>query len=57
MLHIATMNVDTLRTLGSIDSAIDNLQSNDIDIACIQETQNNRNGRIERGNYSIFFSG
>ena len=49
MLHIATMNVDTLRTPDSIDSVITNLQTNDIDIACVQETHNNRNDHIERG--------
>ena len=51
------MNVDTLRTIDSIGSVINNLQTDDIDIACIQETQNNRNGRIGRGNYTVFFSG
>ena len=57
MLLIATTNVDAMRTQDSIDSVIINLQTNDIDIACIQETHNNRNGHIERGNYTIFFSG
>ena len=51
------MNVDALRTMGAIESIITNLQTNNIDISCIQETHNNRNDRIERGNYSIFFSG
>ena len=57
MIHIATMNVDTLRTADSIDSLITNIQTNNIDIACIQETHNNRNDHIERENYTIFFSG
>ena len=56
VIHIATMNVDTLRTADSIDSLITNLQTNNIDIACIQETHNNRNDRIERESYTIFFS-
>ena len=49
MLQIATVNVDTMRTTDSIDSVITNLQSNNIDIACIQETHNNRNGHMGRG--------
>ena len=57
MLNIASMNVDTLRTLDSIDSVITNLQSNNIEIACIQETHNNRYDHIERENYTIFYSG
>ena len=57
MIQITTMNVDTLRTIDSIDSVITNLQVNDIDIACIQETRNNRNEHMERENYTIFFSG
>jgi len=57
MVQIATMNVDTLRTPDSIDSVITNLQINDIDIACIQETHNNRKDHIERESYTIFFSG
>ena len=56
-LHIATMNVDTLRTQDSIDSVINNLQENDIDIACIQETHNNRNDHIEKEEYAIYFIG
>ena len=57
MIHIATMNVDTLRTADSIDSLINNIQTSNIDIACIQETHNNRSDHIERENYTIFFSG
>ena len=56
MLQIATMNVDTLRTTDSIDAVITNLQTNNIDIACIQETHNNRNDHIGRKLY-YFFSG
>ena len=52
------MNVDTLRTLDSVDSVIDNLQSNDIAIACIQETHNNnRNGHVGRGTIQSFLAG
>ena len=57
MLQITTTNVDTMGTTDSVDSVITNLQVNDIDIACIQETQNNRNDHMERENYTIFFSG
>ena len=56
MLHSATMNVGTLRTPDSIDSVITNLQTNDIDIARIQETQNNRNDHIGGENYTIFLA-
>ena len=57
MIHIATMNVDTLRTADSIDSLINNIQTNNIDIACIQETHNSRSDHMGRENYTIFFSG
>ena len=57
MINITTTNVDTLRTTDSIDSVITNLQPNNIDIACIQETHNSRNDHIERENYTIFSCG
>ena len=59
MIQVTTMSVDTLGTTDSIDSVITNLQTDDIDIECIQETHNNRNGHMEREreNYTIFFSG
>ena len=59
MMKITTTNVDTLRTMDSIDAVLTNLHSNNIDVACIQETHNNRNGHMEREreNYTIFFSG
>ena len=57
MINMTTTNVDTLRTMDSIDSLLTNLQTNNIDIACIQETHNNRNGRKERGGYKFFFRG
>ena len=57
MMQITTMNVDTLRTMDSIDAVLTNLHSNNIDVACIQETHNNRNDHMERENYTIFFSG
>merc|ERR1712114_28330 len=53
MLQITTMNVDTLRTMDSIDAVLTNLHSNNIDVACIQETHNNRNDHMERENYAI----
>ena len=56
IVNISTMNVDTLRTMGGIDSLITNLE-NEIDISRIQETHNNLNGYIEKENYTIFFSG
>ena len=49
MLHIATMYVDTLMALDSMGSVITNLQTNNIDIARIQETHNNNsNDRNEK---------
>ena len=57
MMQITTMNVDTLRTMGSIGAVLTNLHSNNIDVACIQETHNNRHDHMERENYTIFFSG
>ena len=53
IFNIETMNVDTLRTTGSIDSLITNLQSNDIDIARIQATHDDRSDYIEREVYTI----
>ena len=51
------MNIDTVRTTDAIVSLVGNLQINEIDIACIQNTQNSRNGYIAREDYAIFFSG
>ena len=55
--NMATMNVDALRTMGTVDSLITSLQAINIDIACIQETHNNRNDHMGRVNYTICFSG
>ena len=57
IFSMATMNVDTLRTMGAIDTLITNLQANNIDISRIQETNNNRSDHVERGNYTIFVIG
>ena len=54
MLLIATMNVDTMRTPDSVDSVITNLQINEIDTACIQETHINRNDHIDRETIQSF---
>ena len=51
------MNVDTLRNTDAIDSVITNLQNNNIDIACIQETHNNRNDSMQKEDYAIFSIG
>ena len=40
-----------------IDKVTKHTKDHKIDIACIQETHNNRNDHIERENYTIFFSG
>ena len=56
-LQITSMNVDTLRTKESIYALILNLESNKVDIACIQETHNERNDNVDIGNYKIFFGG
>ena len=37
-LTIGSYNVDTLRTVDSIDALLHNLKSNNVDISCIQET-------------------
>ena len=42
-LTISSSNVDTLRTNDAIGSILRNLEYDDIDIACMQETHNNRN--------------
>ena len=36
---------------------INNVGNNHIDIACLQETHNDRNGRVGIGNYTIFRGG
>ena len=46
--NVGTTNVDTLRTMGAIDSLVTNLQTDNIDISCIQETHNNRNDHMGR---------
>ena len=51
------MNVDALRTYDAIRNTIDNIKSNKIDIACIQETHNERCGNIIFGGYGIYFGG
>ena len=56
IFNMETMNVDTLRQTGAIDALVTNLQTNNVAIARIQETHNDRNGHMERG-YTIFFSG
>lgn len=47
----------TLRTNDAVDTLIQKLKNNDIDIACIQETHNNRNDHIGKNNYTIIFNG
>ena len=51
------MNVDSLRTYEAIHNTIDNIKSNKIDIACIQETHNERCDNIIIGDYEIYFGG
>ena len=41
-LQIASLNADSLRKQEAIYSAINNIITNNIDIACIQETHNER---------------
>ena len=50
------MNVDTLRTNEPIYNTIENITRIKIDIACIQETNNERNDIIIN-DYEIFFGG
>ena len=56
-LQIASLNVDSLRTQDSIYSTIHNLNTNNIDIACIQETHNDRIDSFSILDYTIFFGG
>ena len=50
------MNVDTLRTFGAVNLLLRNLEQNNIDIACIQETHN-ENKRRKYDNYHIYNGG
>ena len=56
-IQIASMNVDALRANDAIYSTIDNISRNKIDIACIQETHNERTDSIKINEYHIFFGG
>ena len=49
------MNVDALRTNDAIDSTIENITQNNVDIACTPETHNGRNDILEIKGYAIFF--
>ena len=51
--NIASMNVDTIRTNNSTDSILRNIEKDEIDIVCIQETRNNK--MIQRKGYAINF--
>ena len=51
------MNGDALRTNEAIYNTIENISRNKIDIACIQETHNDRTDSIKINDYDIFFCG
>ena len=53
--RIASLNMDNLRTPDSIRRLLDLLKTSRIDIACIQETHNDRIDSIQLGDYTIFF--
>ena len=55
--RIATMNVDTLRTKESMDRLTQHLHNQRIDIACIQETHNERTDAVASLEYTIYFGG
>ena len=55
--RIASMNVDSLRTNESIRKLALTLKEQNIDIACIQETRNERNDTQEENDYIIIFGG
>ena len=55
-MKLPPMNVGNLRTKDAIWSFIFNCKTNNIDIACIQETHNERNDNHTYGDYSIFYS-
>ena len=57
ILIVGSYNVDNLRTNESIESLEHNLNQNNIDIACIQETHNEKKETEEKGNYIIIYGG
>ena len=56
-LKLGSYNVDTLRTNEAIESLLHNLNQNNIDIACIQETHNESIEIKEYENYIIIYGG
>ena len=56
-LKIATINADNLRNKDSIERITDLIKRKNIDIACIQETHNERTDTFEEQNYTFFFGG
>ena len=56
-LTIGSYNVDNLRTTESIDSLLYNLDTNNIDIACIQETHNESIMAKTYNKYTIYYGG
>ena len=57
IFNLVTMNVDTLQTIGAVDSLITTLQTSNIDVVRISATHNDRNGHVGRRKYEILFSG
>ena len=55
--RIASINADSLRTNDAINRLTQVLHDNNIDVACIQETHNERIDTEERNGYVIFFGG
>ena len=56
-LRIASLKVDSLRAQEAIRSTINNIIKNKIDVACVQETHNERIDSINVINYAIIFGG
>ena len=52
-MGLSSTNGDNLAIEASIGACICNCEINIIDIACIQETHNGRNGRQEYKDYTI----
>ena len=50
------MNVDTLRTSDSTEALINNLELNDIDIACVAETHAITEMATYNNKYTIIYS-
>ena len=56
-MRLASMNVDNLRNKESIRKLTTTLKEQKIDIACIQETHNERDDTQEENDYVIIFGG